>query len=116
MHGTGNLSKSMKFRQTLPLYLMMGRIDDADEVYLNGKEIGKSGKFPPDYVTAYDRTRKYIIPAGYLKEDGENVIAVKVYDSYLEGGIVDGPTGIYIDEDNDFLESEFKRQMEISNR
>src|SRR5664279_476570 len=25
------------------IYLMLGRIDDADEVYLNGTEIGKSG-------------------------------------------------------------------------
>ncbi|HEX7494184.1 MAG TPA: beta galactosidase jelly roll domain-containing protein [Bacteroidales bacterium] len=86
------------------LYLIMGRIDDADVVYLNGKEIGKSGKFPPDFETAYNRTRKYIIPTGYIKEGGENVISVKVYDSYLEGGIVEGPTGIYIDEDNDLLD------------
>jgi len=85
------------------LYLMMGRIDDADVVYLNGKEVGKSGKFPPDFKTAYDRTRKYIITPDLLKPDGENVIAVKVYDSYMEGGIVEGPTGIYIDEDNDLL-------------
>jgi hypothetical protein len=85
------------------IYLMLGRIDDTDEVYLNGKMIGKSGKFPPNYESAYSRTRKYIIPAGSLKEDEENVIAVRVYDSYLEGGIVDGPTGIYFDEDNDLL-------------
>jgi hypothetical protein len=85
------------------IYLMLGRIDDADEVYLNGKEIGKSGKFPPDFVTAYDRERKYIIPAGYLKEDAENVISVKVYDSYLSGGITAGPTGIYYDADNELL-------------
>jgi hypothetical protein len=86
------------------LYLLLGRIDDVDVVYLNGREIGKSGKFPPDYKTAYDRERKYIIPEGCLKEDAENLISVKVYDSYNEGGIVDGPTGIYIDSDNDLLD------------
>lgn len=85
------------------IYLMLGRIDDADEVYLNGREIGKSGKFPPDFKTAYDRVRKYIIPSDLLKENGENVISVKVYDSYLEGGIVEGPAGIFIDEDNEML-------------
>jgi sialate O-acetylesterase len=85
------------------IYLKLGRIDDVDVVYLNGKEIGSGGKFPPDFETAYNRIRKYIIPAGSLKEDGENVIAVKVYDSYLEGGIVEGPVGLYFDEDNDFL-------------
>jgi hypothetical protein len=85
------------------LYLVLGRIDDVDEVYLNGKLIGKSGKFPPNYESAYSRTRKYIIPFEYLKDDAENVIAVKVYDSYLEGGIVDGPAGIYVDEDIEML-------------
>lgn len=86
------------------IYLMLGRIDDVDEVYLNGKEIGKSGKFPPYYETAYNRTRKYIIPAEYINEGSENVIAVKVYDSYNDGGIVDGSTGIYSDDDIELLD------------
>ena len=86
-----------------PLYLMLGRIDDADEVYLTGKMLGKSGSFPPNFETAYNRTRKYTIPAGYLKENAENSIAIRVYDSYLEGGIVDGPTGLYFDADNELL-------------
>jgi sialate O-acetylesterase len=85
------------------IYLLLGRIDDADVVYLNGKEIGSGGKFPPDFVTAYSRERKYAVPADYLKKNDENVIAVKVYDSYLEGGIVEGPAGMYFDADNDFL-------------
>jgi hypothetical protein len=86
------------------IFLLLGRIDDADVVYLNGKEVGKSGKFPPDYKTAYNIERKYIIPVDYLKENGENVISVKVYDSYMEGGIIDGPAGIYTDNDNDLLD------------
>jgi hypothetical protein len=85
------------------IYLMLGRIDDADEVFLNGKLIGSSGKFPPDYETAFSTIRKYIIPVGLLNKNGENVIAVRVYDSYLEGGIIEGPTGIYYDGDNELL-------------
>lgn len=85
------------------LYLMVGRIDDADEVYLNGKLIGKTGKFPPEFETAYSLTRKYIIPAGMLKENTDNVVAVRVYDSYNEGGIIDGNVGIYYDEEVDLL-------------
>ena len=99
--------KSFRIKEIPPnttLYLLLGRIDDADVVYLNGKEIGESGKFPPDFKTAYDRDRKYIVPADLLKADGENVISVKVYDAYLSGGITDGPTGIYIDEDNELLD------------
>ena len=87
----------MKFRPILPIYLVLGRIDDADVVYLNGKVLGKSGKFPPNFETGLQQRRKYTIPAGYLKENAENIIAVKVYDTYLEGGIVDGPVGIYMD-------------------
>jgi hypothetical protein len=86
-----------------PIYLMLGQIDDADVVYLNGKKIGSSGKFPPDFETAYNRTRKYIIPVGTLKENGENVICVKVYDSIQGGGIVSGPVGIFYDEDIELL-------------
>jgi hypothetical protein len=86
------------------IYLVLGYIDDVDVVYINGKEVGKSGKFPPDFKTAYDRTRKYIVPPQYLKEDAENVICVKVYDTYLDGGIVEGPAGIYTDHENDLLD------------
>jgi hypothetical protein len=86
------------------IYLLLGRIDDADVVYLNGNQIGKSGKFPPDFKTAYDINRKYIIPAGFLKANTDNVICVKVYDSYMEGGITSGPTGIYVDRDFELLD------------
>lgn len=89
--------KSFRVRDIPPnttIYLMLGRIDDVDVVYLNGKEIGSGGKFPPDYETAYDRIRKYTIPADYLKEDDENVIAVRVYDGQGLGGIYEGPIGI----------------------
>jgi sialate O-acetylesterase len=87
-----------------PIYILLGRIDDADEVFLNGKEIGKSGKFPPEFLTAYDRDRKYIIPDDLLNEKGENVISVKVYDSYMGGGITNGRVGIYTDDDYDLLD------------
>jgi sialate O-acetylesterase len=95
------------------MYLMLGRIDDADIVYLNGKVLGKSGGFPPNFVTAYDRVRKYIIPSGVLKEDAENLISVKVYDTFLDGGIVDGPIGIYSDADYDFLSLDLSRRWKF---
>jgi hypothetical protein len=86
------------------IYVILGRIDDADEVYLNGKLIGKMGAFPPNFVTAYNQQRKYLVPHEYLNFSGDNLIAVKVYDSYKEGGIIDSPAGIFIDEDNVFLD------------
>jgi hypothetical protein len=77
------------------LILKLGRVDDADEVYLNGEFVAFSGSFPPHYITAYEIQRSYPIPASVLKPGEENVIAVRVYDQQLSGGIVEGPLGIY---------------------
>lgn len=77
------------------MHLYMGYIDDVDEVYLNGELIGKSGAFPPNFSTAYDAERSYPIPNKYLRTDRKNVIAVRVYDSQLSGGILRGDIGVY---------------------
>jgi hypothetical protein len=86
------ISASYKGRM---LYLNMGYIDDVDEVYLNGNKIGSTGSFPPNYSTAYNAERIYYIPEQYINFDGSNLIAVKVYDSVQEGGIVSGEIGLY---------------------
>ena len=87
-----------------PLYMLLGQIDDAEEVYLNGKLLGKSGSFPPDYVTAYYKARRYVIPDNLLKMNSVNTIAIKVYDGYLDGGIINGHQGIYVSADNELLD------------
>ncbi len=81
------------------IYLHLGRIDDVDEVYLNGHLVGYKGTFPPNTQTAYNIFRKYIVPPEYLNFDGENVIAIRVFDEYLAGGIVEGRPGLYRFED-----------------
>jgi hypothetical protein len=86
------ISSSYKGRM---LYLNMGYIDDVDEVYLNGHKIGSTGSFPPNYNTAYNAERVYYMPEEDINFDGSNLIAVKVYDSYNEGGIVSGEIGLY---------------------
>ncbi|PKQ61879.1 hypothetical protein BZG02_14740 [Labilibaculum filiforme] len=86
------------------LYLYMGYIDDVDEVYLNGKLVGASGNFPPHTVTAYDIPRMYPIPANLLNKEGENVIAVRVFDQIDYGGITAGPVGIFVDRDQERMD------------
>lgn len=76
------------------LYLKAGVIDDVDEVYVNGHFIGFSGMFPPEYRTDYGSQRQYPLPRRVLNEKGDNVIAVRVYDSELAGGIVGGSVAI----------------------
>lgn len=78
-----------------PLTLRLGRIDDVDEVWINGQFVGGSGRMPPRYETAYHSGRAYRVPARFLLPDGPNVIAVRVFDSELSGGMLDGPLGLY---------------------
>ena len=87
-----NIPSTYKSRM---LYLNMGYIDDVDEVYLNGNKIGSTGSFPPNYNTAYNAERIYYIPEEYINFDGPDLIAVKVYDSEQQGGIVSGDIGLY---------------------
>jgi len=86
------ISSSYKGRM---LYLNMGYIDDVDEVYFNGKKIGSSGTFPPNYSTAFNAERIYYIPEELISFDNQNQIAVKVYDAIADGGIVSGEPGLY---------------------
>jgi len=77
------------------LYLILGYIDDVDEVYINGELIGFTGGFPPNFYTAYQSFRKYFISPNILNPNGKNVIAIRVYDTVREGGIVKGDIGLY---------------------
>ncbi len=77
------------------LLVNMGKIDDTDEVYLNGKLIGKTGRFPKDpggLEKAFEIERIYKIAANdpILAWDKENVLAVKVYDQDGLGGMYEG--------------------------
>ena len=75
---------------------IMGKIDDADEVYLNGKLIGKTGRFPSDpkgYEGKWNTLRQYRVKANsdLVKWDADNVLAVRVYNAGDPGGMFQGP-------------------------
>jgi hypothetical protein len=94
----------MKFRipsglEGKRLMILLGRIDDADEVYLNGELIGRTGNFHrslgrANQSTEWQQLRAYVLPPSRLNRDGENVIAVRVLDVWQHGGIYDGPIGL----------------------
>lgn len=69
--------------------LELGRIDDADEVYVNGRLVGSSGAFPPRARSAATASRAYRVPIDALRA-GANVVAVRVHDEGGDGGIVGG--------------------------
>lgn len=79
------------------LILLLGKIDDLDEAFFNGERIGKTGHFSPDWQPGSDeylQLRAYTIPSGLIRAGTENVIAVRVFDGYRDGGIYAGPIGI----------------------
>lgn len=78
-----------------PLYLHLGNVDDACMVYVNGTLIGEGGRMPPQYETAYSVDQRFPLPVHLLKPGERNVIAVRVYDDQLNGGIVRGRIGIF---------------------
>ncbi len=95
------------------VFLLMGTIDDVDEVYVNGQLIGYSGVFPVLMRTAYNVPRKYPIPVELLNKNGDNLIAVRVYDEYLDGGIINGPVGLYYDQETSYLSQDLSGYWEF---
>lgn len=77
------------------IYLNLGYIDDVDQVFVNGHLVGFFGSFPPQFNTAYNAKRVYYIPSEYLNPGGDNVIAVRIFDTIHSGGIVSGEIGLY---------------------
>ena len=71
---------------------VLAKIDDADETFLNGVSIGKTGRLPDNpegFLAASDKRRKYVLPWNHpaLNWDGNNVIAIRVFDWKNEGGM-----------------------------
>jgi alpha-L-fucosidase 2 len=78
--------------------LHLGRIDDSDEAFVNGRKVGATGALPPSYKGESGRERRYKVPADCLRP-GPNLIALRVYDGGGGGGItgdeiaLSGPKG-----------------------
>lgn len=86
-----------------PAFLYLGRVDDIDEVWVNGVFVGATGRMPAiahgmraPVETAYFQPRFYPLPAGVLRPDGPNTVAVRVWDSEMAGGMLDGVPALYV--------------------
>jgi len=64
------------------LAIFVGKIIDTDIVYINGKEIGRSGKEPPHYIPMWNYNRYYQMPPDYINQKGINTIAIRSYAVY----------------------------------
>ncbi|MFY0627484.1 MAG: beta galactosidase jelly roll domain-containing protein [Reichenbachiella sp.] len=77
--------------------LILGKIDDIDETYVNGIKVGGVGEVGQRRWSEgdeYDRIRTYYLEDHILREGKENVVAVRVYDYGGVGGIYEGPITI----------------------
>ncbi len=75
--------------RNMQLAILLGRIGDTDEVFLNGVRIGGEGLIGERFVEATKVNRLYIIPSGLLKYKEDNLLSIRVMNTYLNGGIFD---------------------------
>jgi signal transduction histidine kinase len=69
--------------------VLLGRIGDADEVFLNGVKIGGEGLIGNRFIEATKVVRLYTIPSNLLRYNATNLLSVRVMNTYLNGGIFD---------------------------
>jgi cephalosporin-C deacetylase-like acetyl esterase len=94
------------YARTHTILLSLGPVDDCDQTFLNGSEVGRTGDLPPNYSSAYNIPRRYRIPEELIKWDADNTIAVRVYDGGGNGGICPGPVTLGLPGLADFVTAE----------
>ncbi|MCR9201730.1 MAG: histidine kinase [Planctomycetaceae bacterium] len=74
-------------RPAAPLAVLLGSVSDADEVWLNGRLIGKTGTIGEHYETTGRMVRLYDIPDGVLRKT-DNLLAIRIQRVYYAGGLL----------------------------
>ena len=93
-HGTGWYRVTFDLDPSLaivPLAFACSQIRDADEVFLDGQPVGRTGEFPPDYDKGTIVERIYELPPSRTAIPGRHSLAVRVYNAGPRGG---GLTGV----------------------
>lgn len=67
----------------------LGRITMADETFINGYPVGRTGSFPPDVFSEWNTYRHYTVASRVL-DRSDNTLLVRVYVGH-EGALVDTP-------------------------
>lgn len=84
-----SLKKAIKTKGGIVLHL--GKLVACDEVYVNGKLIGKTGEFPDDYKGYFEGDRNYLVYTNDLNVEGDNLIAIKFHDGWSpSAGFIEG--------------------------
>jgi len=78
------------FKENFEVGVSLGFVGDSEEVFVNGIWIGAYGRVGNRFVDATNVERLYKIPSGVLKSGKDNLIAVRVMNTYGLGGIYRG--------------------------
>jgi alpha-galactosidase len=101
------------------IQFLMGKIDDCDQVFLNGEIIGENGKSILQKMTpsgefikvegVWSMNRRYVLPVNdpRILWDQENVIAVRAYDQHGAGGMFSKPFEISMVGLKDYVKFDF---------
>lgn len=94
------------------LVLNFGACDDFDDTFVNGQRVGGLG---PENAGAYSTPRHYPVPTS-LTEDGELLVAIRIFDEWGFGGIVRSASLSLATspEDSLPLEGTWKAQIELA--
>jgi hypothetical protein len=83
-------------------YLSLGRINDAEQTFFNGKLVGETGSMPPKQPEVNRGKRIYKVAVKEILWDEENQIAVRIFSNFHNGGLWDENFNIIIPTGNIF--------------
>ena len=90
IHFTIDKSVLAGAEQQKTVVLNLPCVDDADVTYLNGVQIGSTGQLPDNpsgYVSQWAAERKYNVNVADLDFNGDNVLAVRMWNDTGAGGM-----------------------------
>lgn len=98
------------------IYFYLGKIDDADETFLNGVRIGATGSMPDSpkgYVGKYDVERLYSVSVRHsaVRWGKENVLAIRVYNHDGDGGMYGAASTVTVPGRADGINIQFQERQ-----
>ncbi|MBO9730302.1 MAG: sialate O-acetylesterase [Chitinophaga sp.] len=89
-----------------PARVFLGRIVDADALYINGQQVGNTAYQYPQ--------RRYTVPAGLLKA-GKNLLVIRVTNTAGKGGFVpDKPYSLFTENDSIDLKGDWTYKVGVA--
>ncbi len=93
------------------LAFQAGEIMNSDMVFFNGKKIGKTGMFPPNFRSGWSKFRHYPVPHEYIVQGDNTIDIINYFDAELwfisPIRIIDEERGIHCYMFRNFIQVDF---------